>query len=97
MKPAGFNAIPTLGRRRHAAAFVDGTRGKRMADPEYFRRKARECADLATNAADERDVRLLRAMEREFRQKAEAAEAESGVDRARSSAGTGASSGRVSG
>jgi hypothetical protein len=44
-----------------------------MAKPEFFQQKARECAEMAEKAPDERDVRLLRAMEREFREKAEAA------------------------
>jgi hypothetical protein len=46
-----------------------------MASKEYYASKARECANLAAAATDRTEVRLYRALERDFLSKAADAEA----------------------
>jgi hypothetical protein len=50
-----------------------------MQTPEYYLRKAEECIEMARSAEDALQRRLLKALEREFREKAAAAGASDGV------------------
>jgi hypothetical protein len=49
-----------------------------LADEHYFREQARICAEQAEKTADPLEQRLLRALVRDFTEKADAAAAEPG-------------------